>query len=891
MNLTSGTRLGRYEILSPIGAGGMGEVYRARDSKLHRDVAIKVLPDAVSRDPERLARFQREAQLLAALNHPHIAGIYGLEESNGVQALVLELVEGETLAERLARGPMPVDEALPAARQIGDALEAAHEKGIVHRDLKPANVKLTPGGSVKVLDFGLAKALSIDGSAPDVTHSPTITAAATQAGVVMGTAAYMSPEQARGRAVDKRSDIWSFGAVLYEMLTGRRCFEGETVSDVLAAVLRQEPDWSALPPETPPEVRALLSRCLERDPKKRLRDIGDAWIEGAAVRAGPVERRGAMPAWPWAAAVLAALAVGFAAARWLSKPAPPTQAAAVHSIVPLPPGTRLSGWASPVLAISRDGRTLAYVAEKEGEPQRLYVHRLDRDDTRAVPESESAEGPCFSPDGEWVAFATNVSQVSRTGSGDLRKYSLVTGLTQKVADIPDYYGASWADDGSIIVAVSTTDGVWRFPPGGGPPDTSAQTVLVQGKPVRRHLSWPQWLTATNVLVADESDSPWGGAAVLTLPNRILSGVEKGVLFSRYTSDGRLLMSRRDRTLFAAPFDARSGRVTAPAVAVLREVAFGCNGGAALAVSENGTLVYATGYIRGSSMDLSRLARVSERGEVEILPFDADTFGRNPMASPDGRSLAVVTSDGAIWIYDLARRIRRALPLGKMRAQGYNVIWSPDGESVAYSASLEERSGWGIYRQKADGSAPPDELVPPGEEVYALAFTPDGASFVSTEFAAHPRLWLRSLKQKGVAPELADGLVAAASVSADGRWLAYDRQESEGWQTLMMPLTGQGPRVQLAAGARFPRWSPDGRSVYCRQGDALLRIRIPPGDHPEPGAPEVLFRLPLRGYAVAPDGHGFFAVVDSGDSGIVRELHLVTNWFSELERLAPTGKPR
>jgi serine/threonine-protein kinase len=892
LTIAAGTRLGPYEILSPLGAGGMGEVYRARDPKLHREVAIKVLPEAVARDPERLARFQREAQLLAALNHPHIAGIYGLEESNGVGALVLELVEGETLAERIAQGPMPMDEALAVARQIGEALEAAHEKGIVHRDLKPANVKLTPGGSVKVLDFGLAKALSVDASAPDVTHSPTITAAATQAGVVLGTAAYMSPEQARGRAVDKRSDIWSFGAVLYEMLTGARCFEGETVSDVLAAVLRQDPDWSKLPAETPPHVRALLARCLERDPKKRLRDIGDAWIEGAAAVASPAPAAPKSAAWPWIAAVLAALVIGFASARWLAKPAPVPKAAPIHSIVPLPPGTRLTGWASPILAISRDGRTLAYVAEKDGEPQRLYVHRLDRNETRVAPDSASAEGPFFSPDGQWVGFATNVSQVSRTGSGELRKYSLATGLTQRIADIPDYFGASWADDGSILVAASTTAGLWRLPPGGGAPDTSPHSILVGGQAARRRLWWPQWLTESEVLVSDEGGATGGGgAAVLALPTRTLSLIEKDALFSRRTANGRLLIARRDRTLFAAPFDVTSLRVGGSPVAVLREVAFGCNGAAALAVSENGTLVYATGFIRGSGMDLSRLARIGEDGAVEMLPFDPASFGRVAMPSPDGRSLAVITSDGLVWIYDLTRRIRRSLPLGKNLAQGYAVAWSPDGRSLAYTASSEGSQGDIIFRQDVDGTGEARELVPAGEEQYALAFTPDGASLVTTEFGPKPKLWLRGVNGQGDARQLVDGFVAAASVSPDGRWLAYDWQNTEGWQTMMMALSGDGPRVLLAPGARFPRWSPDGRSVYGRVGDAIVRIRIPPGDRPEPGAPEKLFRTNSRGYAVAPDGKGFFAVMDSDDSGIVREVQLVTNWFTELEALTPTGKPR
>ncbi len=336
MTLAAGTKFGPYEILSPLGAGGMGEVYRARDGKLNREVAIKVLPEAVAEDAERLARFQREAQVLASLNHPHIAAIYGLEKSGDVEALVLELVEGETLAERISQGPIPVEEALAIGRQIADALEAAHEKGIVHRDLKPANVKVTPEGKVKVLDFGLAKALTGDASSPDQTHSPTLTAAATQAGVVLGTAAYMSPEQARGKAVDKRADIWAFGAVLYEMLSGQKAFEGETVSDTLAAVLRADIDWSRLPPQTPAAVRGVLRRCLDRDPKHRLRDIGDARIaledlassgSGAATPAEPSAAPARRPVWPWAAAVLAALLLGALAGHFASSPRRPGRAA------------------------------------------------------------------------------------------------------------------------------------------------------------------------------------------------------------------------------------------------------------------------------------------------------------------------------------------------------------------------------------------------------------------------------------------------------------------------------------------------------------------------------------------------------------------------------------
>jgi serine/threonine-protein kinase len=896
LTLAAGTRLGPYEILAPLGAGGMGEVYRARDPKLHRDVAIKVLPEVVARDAERLARFQREAQLLAALNHPHIGGIHGLEDSSGVPALVLELVEGETLAERIAQGPMPVDEALAVARQIGEALEAAHEKGIVHRDLKPANVKLTPGGSVKVLDFGLAKALSIDGSAPDVTHSPTITAAATQAGVVIGTAAYMSPEQARGRAVDKRSDIWSFGVVLYEMLTGRRCFEGETVSDVLAAVLRQDPDWSALPAETPPQVRALLARCLERDPKKRLRDIGDAWHApepaGAAANSSSAPSSRSARTLVWVAAVALALAAGFAAARWSAAPPVRPRAPAVHSIIPLPAGVRLYGWASPVLGISRDGGTIAFVAVKEGERPKLWVQKLDGSEAVAVPDSDSAEGPFFSPDGQWVGFAADVSQVTMSGRGGaLYKYSLATRLTQLVGPIPDFFGASWADDGSIIVSISTTEGLWRFPADGGKPDTSAESVLSAGKAVRRSLRWPQWIGPEQVLLTEDNENPWGGAAVLHLGTRELEGLERDVSDAR-CAGAHLLTSRRDRILLAAPFDARRLRPAGPAVAVLREVAFGCNGAAALAVSDSGTLIYAKGYIRGSGADLARIVRVDEKGAVQPLAFEAESIARQAAPSPDGRYLAAVGADGSIWLDDLARQTRSRLPIGKTRAQGYSVVWSPDGASIAYSGTAEGVEGWSIYRQRVGGAAPPETIVAPGEEKYAVAWTPDGGTLVYTQLGKNAALWAFPLDGKTPPRQIVAGLSAGASVSPDGRWLAYDHQDPEGWQTYVTAFAGDGPQIPAVPRGRFPRFSPDGLSFYARRGvDETVRVRAGKGGWLDPSPPEVLFRAAWRGFSVAPDGKGFYAVVDADDSGIIRELHLVTNWFTELEALTRPEKTR
>ena len=483
MALAAGTRLGPYEIVSPLGAGGIGEVYRARDNRLGREVAVKILPEAFAQDAERLARFQREAQALASLNHPNIAHIHGLEESGGGRALVLELVEGETLAERIAQGPLPVDEALEVARQIADALEAAHEKGIVHRDLKPANVKRTPEGKVKVLDFGLAKALKADHSSPDVTSSPTMTAASTQAGVVIGTAAYMSPEQARGKSVDKRTDIWAFGSVLYEMLTGRKAFGGETVSDALAAVLRSDPDWAALPPETPAGIRRLLRRCLERDPRKRLHDIADARIEmedrGDAETPSipPRARPGRAVAAALAAAALAALVTWKLAADRAPAPGP-----VVTKLARLTRDAGRSDWPS----WSRDGAFLAYASNRTGNTE-IYVRRGEGGQDVAITNDPAEDvQPAFSPDGASVAFVstrwsdTGLIRIGgtygrniRTYGGDLWVVPALGGAARRLA--PNANFPVWRPDGSAILYVSGPENhrtVMEVPAKGGHPARS-----------------------------------------------------------------------------------------------------------------------------------------------------------------------------------------------------------------------------------------------------------------------------------------------------------------------------------------------------------------------------------------------------------------------------------
>ena len=543
--LNPGARLGPYEILSSLGAGGMGEVYRARDTKLKRHVAIKILPSSLAADSDRLARFQREAEVLASLNHPNIAAIYGLEDADGVKALVMELVEGEDVSQRIARGPIPIDEALPIAKQIAEALEAAHEQGIIHRDLKPANIKLRQDGAVKVLDFGLAKLAHVGPSAgpSDVTASPTITSPAmmTGVGVLLGTAAYMSPEQAKGREADKRSDIWAFGCVLYEMLTGARAFPGDEMMETLASAVRAEPDWHALPAHTPSKIRTLVFRCLQKDMKKRTRDAGDIVIELDEALAAPAMSTAARPTTTpilsrrslllgLTALVLGGVITGLA--DWRLKPA---SAAAVNRFtVVLPPGQRLAGLAQAAIAFSPDGRRFVYVASAGG-PQQLYLREMDSLEGKPIPGTEGAANPFFSPDGQWVGFFTN----SR-----LKKASLSGGRTQELARVTAFgWGGTWGSDGNVIFASHGDSGLSLVSEAGGP----VQTLTKLGQEGERSHRFPHYLPGGGALLFTVgTGGSWDDARieVLKVGSRERTVLIEGGSDARYVPTGHVVFRRR-----------------------------------------------------------------------------------------------------------------------------------------------------------------------------------------------------------------------------------------------------------------------------------------------------------------------------------------------------------
>ncbi len=814
MTLAAGTKLGPYEILSPLGAGGMGEVYRARDAKLNRDVAIKVLPEAVAEDAERLARFQREAQVLASLNHPHIAAIYGLEKSGNLEALVLELVEGETLAERIAAGPIPIDEALAIARQIAEALEAAHEKGIVHRDLKPANVKITPQGKVKVLDFGLAKALTGDRSSPDVTHSPTLTAAATQAGVVIGTAAYMSPEQARGKSVDKRADIWAFGAVLYEMLSGRKAFEGETVSDTLAAVLRADIDWAGLPSQTPASVRRVLRRCLDRDAKTRFHDVADARLEmdEAVETAAPATPAAALPArsrlWPVVAGALLVLA----AVGWW-RAASPTSAppAATRLSVVLPAGDQLPYDQEPNLALSRDGRQLVYVAERAGTPS-LYLRAFDAAEPRPIEGTSNATSPFFSPDGGWIGFFAD---------GKLKKVAVAGGPPVALADVSTPRGGVWLDDDSIVFSPEYTAGLLRLSAGGGKPEVLTRPDVSRGERTHR---WPEALPGgADVLFTiglASSPSNYDGAeiAVLNVASRKVRKVFEGGSMARYVPPAHIALLRGD-SILVAPFDPGRLAVTGAAVPVVEKVSGDLAGGSAyFATARNGTLVYA----RGVAAQDRTLVLVNRKGDAVDVPLSPRHF-LGPRFSPDGKRLAFSVGAGTgrdddVWTYDLAGDILTRLTFGN---SGVLPVWAPDGKRIAYGSIRGGAEG--IYVKSADGGGREEALhILKASAEMPTAWSADGGSLVFLRFSPTVGIWLLQLGAESRAREVEPGALAAR-LSPDARWIAY--QDSVPGDIFVRPTDGSPGKWQITTDrGSWPVWV--GNEIFfVREGGDILAVDV------------------------------------------------------------------
>jgi serine/threonine-protein kinase len=888
MSLTPGTRIGTYEIIAAIGEGGMGQVYRAHDTKLNRDVALKILLPAVAGDPDRLARFKREAQVLASLNHPHIAHIHGFEDSAATHALVMELVEGPTLAERIAQGPVAAPEATAIAKQIAEALEAAHEAGIVHRDLKPANVKVREDGAVKVLDFGLAKAMDpAASSSAGAMNSPTLTARGTEFGLILGTAAYMAPEQAKGKVVDKRADIWAFGVVLFEMLAGQRAFKGEDISDVLAAVLRQDIDWSALPKDTPKNLRRLLARCLERDPKKRLRDIGDAWTdldapaieEPAALAAAPVvtpRKSLVATVLPWAVALL----VSGAVITWalLRTPPVPTRNVTRASVT-------VNGFTA-FASLSRDGSRLAYTAVADASTAVLVLRSMDQFEGKPVPGAINAAFPMFSPDGQWIAYCTPDQP------GKIKKIPVTGGTSITISDGNFFLGSTWGDDDTIVF--TGPKGLMRVPAGSGTPQ--ALTTVDAAKGEAAHVR-PQFLPGGKQLlftVNPVNSADGAKFAVLDLAKGTYRTIAKGGVNGRYATSGHLTYVS-GTTLFAVPFDLGRLEVTGNEVPVIEGVSInGAEGTGDYTVSDAGLLV----YIEGDSQNVgTTLAWVNRKGVTEVLPGQARQQWGTGRSSPEGRRIAngIKSEKGVdIWVQDVQRGTPTRLTFG---GDNDNPVWTPDGAHIIYTGTKDGKSG--LYSIAADGSGKPQLVLATDRPAVSSAVTPDGKMLLFDQVGPEKRrqIFVVALPTGG-APATPHPLHEAASseagaqVSPDGRWVAYQSNESATVEIYVQPFPGPGAKQRISTqGGQRPRWSRTGRELlYWANIPAarMMSVDIPPGQTLNPGAPKDLFGLVVgTTWDVTPDPDRFLIELTSGTSGTT--IATVTDWFEELRRRAPAKR--
>jgi serine/threonine protein kinase len=894
MPIVPGTKFGPYEILSQLGVGGMGEVYRARDTRLDRIVAIKVLPNHLSSNSNLRQRFEREAKAVSSINHPNICALYDVGHYNGTDFLVMEYIDGETLLARLRKGPLPVYDLLQYSIQIAGALDKAHRQGIIHRDLKPGNIMLTKSGA-KLLDFGLAKKDAIFQAKSEGSNLPTATNPLTGEGTILGTLAYMAPEQLEGKEADARTDIFAFGAVLYEMATAKRAFEGNSQASLISAIMSKDPPApSSIQPLTPLALDQVVKTCLAKDPDDRIQNAHDLaielrWISTASqpATAAPQIKRQSLA---WFVAAIALIA-GFAAGYLLNRKANEVQATStVRSILSLPHGTRLSGWTSPTVAFSPDGKKVAYVAENEAGTQQLYVQELNKDMPQIVPGSEEAEGPFFSPDSQWVAFAVGVSQSGL--KGELKKYSLSTGLTQSICDTADYFGGSWGDDGTIVFTGLEYGGLWKISAAGGTAEHFGEKWKINGKELGRTLLWPQLLPGNKKALVIDGYAPHGyGIAIADLVTKDLKDLGIPATFARYAMSGHLIYSRMDANLMAVPFDLNRMETIGPSVALLKELCLSGNDAAVFAISQTGSLVYLTGYLRGSRRELSNLIRINQKGEVDSLPTAADLFGRSVEVSPDGKRIAASTWDGSLWIYDVQRGTRIKIVNGD-KITTATPLWTPDGSRIVFSG-FPQGGGSNLFLQNADGRGTPELIASDVPEKHALSWTSDGKQLIYVWFGGTQDVRINLLKVGSTEQPRtlirSQSPVAGAEISPDGHWIAYSTAESGKFQIYAERFPELGEKVQLSIdGGTSPNWSGDGKKIFYRDGDRFMVVPVTTSPSFETGTPQMLFEVKdVLALDVFRNTGEFLALKLDLNSGIQTRLHLVTNWFPELQRLAPT----
>jgi len=967
MGLKPGTYLGQYEVLALLGVGGMGEVYHAKDSKLNREVALKVLPEQFARDPERIGRFRREAQLLAQLHHENIALLYSFEETGSARFLVMEYVPGETLRERIQRAHpsrdreraapqasptpssplptphsllpgIPLEEALTICRQVADALEAAHEKTIVHRDLKPANVKITPEGVVKVLDFGLAKMFLEDGGSTDPADSPTLSAM-TQPGTILGTAAYMAPEQARGKKVDKRADTWALGCLLYELLTGKWAFQSPdrkggdkfphqspdrkrgdkfshqsperkrgdkgpvahasgsdatTIADIFGAILHKEPDWDALPAETPANIRQLLRRCLQKDRTQRLHAAGDARIEieqalrepeavaSVVAPIPPTANRRQLTMWSAFSALIAAMIVGAAAWTFL-RPEPPPPPSPKRFVMNLPETDRVD---TGGLALSPDGKTLVYIGIRGGV-QQLYRRSMDQLEAVPIPGTEDAMVPFFSPDGQWVGFFT---------TDKLKKVALAGGPAATLSDIAaNRSGASWGQDDTIVFSF-VGSGLLRVPAAGGAPQTVTQLQADQGEGAHR---WPDILPGGQAVLFTVA----GGAGDLSASRIAVLDLNTGrhrILLDgshpRFLPTGHIVFVRPD-SLWAVPFDPVRLELSGSPAPLLEDLQVNPGGLANYAVAEDGSLVYlprTEGFER-------RLVWVDRKGALEPLGAPARGY-EEPRLSPDGHRLAVTINEENrdIWIFELARQTLTRLTFDPLIDEA--PAWSPDGKWVAFARVRTGNDT--LLRKLADSSGMEEELVKVEGRSRPASWSPDGKVLAFDMDPPGTRdIWLLPLEEN---PGQARGRVATAFIrtpfaesdakfSPDGLWIAYASNESGQNEVYVQPYPGPGGKWQISSGGgEQPVWARNGRELFYRNGDRMMVVDVTTQPTFAAGSPKVLFEgqywtpgpQSLAQYDVSPDGQRFLMIQPVEREGGPGQIHVVLNWFEELKRRVP-----